>query len=123
LDDLRSLVIVLATLGDIAGRGGNAERARTAYREWLSLLERRSSAGPGNPNWQVDMVQPLFRLARLGDNARERLLQARRILGEADAKGTLNARQRSWIAQVEHALAGLPAADADSAVAQHPAEP
>jgi tetratricopeptide (TPR) repeat protein len=117
---LASLIILLSKVGEIAESQADAARARTAYHEWLDHLENRIAADPKNPNWQVDKVQPLFRLARVGDNAREHLVQARDILGHAKTNGTLSARQESWIAQVDRALAALSAAEARGPAAGPP---
>lgn len=120
---LSSLIFLLSKVGAISEGRADVGRARAAYREWLDLLEMRVAADPKNPNWQTDKVQPLFRLARMGDNARERLAQARDILGRAKSNGTLSARHETWIAQIDRALAALPADEAvGPATARPPAQ-
>ena len=118
LDHLRSVIITLSNVGEIAEDGDDAVRAGAAYREWLDLLDKRSAADPNNPNWQVDMVQPLFRLARVGDSPHERLVQARAILNRAKAAGNLPSTRQAWIAQVDRALAALPPVDTGEPVAR-----
>jgi hypothetical protein len=81
---------------------------------WVDALEQRSAIDLTNPNWRTDMVAPLFRLARLGDDPEQRLKRARTILGSVQLSGNLTAEQKALAEKIEEALAKLAAAQGEA---------
>jgi tetratricopeptide (TPR) repeat protein len=97
----------LEKIGEALGASGDVNGSRAAYRESLEVARAVSAKDPGNVQWRTDIVLSLWRLAAAGDEPRERLIGALKILRLLKLEGALSPDQEQWIAAIERDITNL----------------
>jgi len=97
----------LEKIGAALAASGDVKGSRAAYRESLEIARAVSAKDPGNVQWRTDIVLSLWRLAAAGDEPRERLIGALKILRHLKLAGALSPDQEQWIAAIEHDITNL----------------
>ena len=81
--------------------------ALAADRESLEIARALADKEPGNKQFRTDVVLALWRLASVGDNPRERLTEALKILKNLKLAAMLTPAQEEWIATIEDDLSKI----------------
>jgi tetratricopeptide (TPR) repeat protein len=97
----------LEKLGQMLRASGDLKGSLASYRESEEIARAISSKDPSNVQWRIDFVLSLWRLAAMGDEPRERLTEALKILQHLKLAGVLSADQKQWIATIERDLLNL----------------
>jgi len=97
----------LEKLGQMLRASGDRKGSLAAYRESEEIARAVSSKDPGNVQLRIDFVLALWRLANIGDEPRERLTEALKILQHLELAGSLSTDQKQWIATIQHDLMNL----------------
>jgi hypothetical protein len=95
----------LAKLSEALRASGDNQGALSADRESLDIARALADKDPGNKQFRTDVVLALWRLASVGDNPRERLTEALRLLKNLKLAAMLAPAQEAWIAMIENDLA------------------
>ena len=108
-DDMQSNVgLSLEKLGEALRASGDSKGALAADRESLEIARTLARKDPGNKQFRTDIVLALWRLASAGDNPRERLTEALKILKNLKLAAMLTPAQEEWIGTIEGDLSKLP---------------
>jgi hypothetical protein len=97
----------LGKLSEALRASGDGKGALAADRESLEIARALADKDPGNKQFRTDVVLALWRLAAVGDNARERLTEALKLLKNLKLAAMLTPEQEGWIATIESDLAKL----------------
>jgi Flp pilus assembly protein TadD len=97
----------LEKLGETLRASGDIGGSLAAYRESAEIAHAISMNDPTNVQWQIDFVLALWRLAAMGDQPQERLIQASKILHHLKLAGELTEEQQEWIREIELELLKL----------------
>jgi tetratricopeptide (TPR) repeat protein len=97
----------LEKVGEALRAGGDIKGSLTAYRESLEIARAIAAKDPGNNQWRIDLVLSLWRLAAAGDQPRERLTDALKILKNLKLQAALSPEQEQWTAMIERDLTNL----------------
>jgi hypothetical protein len=95
----------LAKLGQALRASGDNKGALTADRESLDIARKLAGKDPGNRQFRTDVVLALWRLASAGDDPREHLTEALKILKNLKLATMLTPDQEEWIGAIENELA------------------
>jgi hypothetical protein len=97
----------LGKLSEALRASGDGKGALAADRESLDIARALADKEPGNKQFRTDVVLALWRLAAVGDNPRERLTEALKLLKNLKLAAMLTPSQEAWIATIEADLAKL----------------
>jgi len=97
----------LEKLAEAARANGDFREALAADRESLDIAKTVAAKDPGNKQLQLDVVLALWRLASAGDDPRERLTEALKMLKHLQLAAMLSPSQEEWIGMIESDLAKL----------------
>ena len=107
-DDMQSNVgLSQEKLAEALRASGDAKGALAADRESLEVARALAAKNPGNRQFRTDVVLALWRLAEAGDQPRERLTEALKILKDLKLAAMLTPDQEKWIAMIEDELARM----------------
>jgi hypothetical protein len=95
----------LAKLADALRASGDSKGALAADRESLDIARTLATKDPGNRQFRTDVVLALWRLASAGDDRREHLTEALKILNNLKLAAMLTPDQEQWIGAIENELA------------------
>ena len=95
----------LAKLGEALRASGDNKGALAADRESLDIARTLAGKNPGNRQFRTDVVLALWRLASAGDDPRENLTEALKILNNLKLATMLTPDQEEWIGAIEKDLA------------------
>ena len=89
------------SLGKLAEalRAAATRGALAADRESLEIARTLADKDPGNKQFRTDVVLALWRLAAVGDNPRERLTEALKLLKNLKLAAMLSPAQEEWMAK------------------------
>ncbi len=108
-DDMQSDVgLSLEKLGEAMRASGDIKGALGADRESLEIARTLAAKEPGNRQFRTDVVLALWRLASAGDDPRDRLTEALKILKNLKLAAMLTPAQEEWIGTIESDLSQLP---------------
>ena len=94
----------LENLGEALRVSGDEDGALAADRESLDIARAVADKEPANKQFRTDVVLALWRLASVGDNPRERLIEALMILKNLKLAAMLTPAQEEWIGTIEGQL-------------------
>jgi tetratricopeptide (TPR) repeat protein len=97
----------LPKLAEALRAAGNNRDAIAADRESLAIARALADKDPGNKQFRTDVVLALWRLAAVGDDSRERLTEALKILKYLKLAALLSPAQEEWMATIEDDLSKL----------------
>ena len=97
----------LPKLADALRAAGSNRDALAADRESLAIARTLADKDPGNKQFRVDVALALWRLAAIGDDPRERLTEALKILKYLKLAALLSPAQEEWMATIEGDLSKL----------------
>lgn len=97
----------LGKLSETLRASGDSRGALAADRESLDIARTLADKEPGNKQFRTDVVLALWRLAVAGDNPRERLAEALKLLKYLKLAAMLTPAQEEWIAMIEGDLSKL----------------
>ena len=97
----------LGKLSEALRASGDGKGALAADRESLEIARALADKDPGNKQFRTDVVLALWRLAAVGDNPRERLTEALKLLKNLKLAAMLTPAQEGWIATIESDLSKL----------------
>ena len=97
----------LPKLAEALRAAGNNREAIAADRESLAIARTLADKDPGNKQFRTDVVLALWRLAVVGDDPRERLTEALKILKYLKLAALLSPAQEEWMATIEDDLSKL----------------
>jgi tetratricopeptide (TPR) repeat protein len=95
----------LAKLAEALRASGDNKGALATYQESLDIARTLASKDPGNRQFRTDVVLALWRLASAGDDPREHLTEALKILNNLKLATMLTPDQEQWIRAIENELA------------------
>jgi hypothetical protein len=95
----------LAKLAEALRASGDNKGALAADRESLGIARTLAGKNPGNRQFRTDVVLALWRLASAGDDPREHLTEALKILKNLKLAAMLTPDQEQWIGAIENELA------------------
>jgi hypothetical protein len=95
----------LAKVGQALRASGDNKGALAADRESLDIARTLAGKNPGNRQFRTDVVLALWRLASAGDDPREHLTEALKILNSLKLATMLTPDQEEWIGAIENELA------------------
>ncbi len=107
-DDMRSDIgLSLEKLAEALRASGDAGAALAADRESLDIARTLAAKEPGNKQFRTDVVLALWRLASAGDDPRERLTEALKILNNLKLAAMLTPSEEGWIDSIASELSKL----------------
>ena len=104
---LSNVGLSLPKLAEALRADGNNRDAIAADRESLAIARALADKDPGNKQFRTDVVLALWRLAEVGDDSRERLTEALKILKYLKLAALLSPAQEEWMATIEDDLSKL----------------
>ena len=107
-NDLQSNIgLSLEKVGEALRASGDPKGSLAAYRDSLEIARAIAAKDPGNNQWRTDVVLSLWRLAAAGDQPRERLTEALKILNNLKLQAALSPDQEQWIPSIERDITNL----------------
>lgn len=97
----------LPKLAEALRAAGSNREALAADRESLAIARNLADKDPGNKQFRTDVVLALWRLAAVGDDLRDRLTEALKILKYLKLAALLSPAQEEWMATIEDDLSKL----------------
>jgi hypothetical protein len=107
-NDLQSDIgLSLDKVGEALLASGDGKGSLAAFRDSLQISRDISAKDPGNNQWRTDIVLGLWRLASAGDQPRDHLTEALKILQNLKLAAALSPDQEKWTTAIEHDLSNL----------------